>query len=29
MTAKKLAEALSHWKDNFLVKTGIINFLNK
>lgn len=29
MTAKKLSDALLHWKDNFLVKTGIINFLNK
>ena len=29
VTAKKLSTALSHWKDNMLVKAGIINFLNK
>ena len=29
VTAKNLSTALSHWKDNMLVKAGIINFLNK
>lgn len=27
VTAKKLSTALSRWKDNMLVKMGIINFL--
>lgn len=27
VTAKKLSTALSRWKDNMLVKIGIINFL--
>lgn len=29
VTAKKLSEALPRWKNNALVRAGIINFLNK
>lgn len=29
VTAKKISEALPKWKNNPLVRAGIINFLNK
>lgn len=29
VTAKKITEALKSWKNNALVKAGIINFLTK
>lgn len=29
VTAKKVAEAMPRWKENGLVKMGIVNFLNR